>query len=126
MYLGEKNMYRFMRIYDYKNDDSCKILIDRMWPRGISKDKIDLWFKDIAPSKEIVLNYHKDGNYDLFKERYFKELDSNKEIVNKFKDIINSKDTVLLFSSKNKLNNATVLKEYLERLVWTRKMIYGS
>lgn len=117
MYLGEKNMYRFMRIYDYKNDDSCKILIDRMWPRGISKDKIDLWFKDIAPSKGIVLNYHKDGNYDLFKERYFKELDSNKEIVNKFKDIINSKDTVLLFSSKNKLNNATVLKEYLERLV---------
>ncbi len=117
MYLGEKNMYRFMRIYDYKNDDSCKILIDRMWPRGISKDKIDLWFKDIAPSKEIVLNYHKDGNYYLFKERYFKELDDNKEIVNKFKDIINSKNTVLLFSSKNKLNNATVLKEYLERLV---------
>ena len=110
-------MYRFMRIYDYKNDDSCKILIDRMWPRGISKDKIDLWFKDIAPSKEIVLNYHKDGNYDLFKERYFKELDDNKEIVNKCKDIINSKNTVLLFSSKNKLNNATVLKEYLERLV---------
>ena len=117
MYLGEKNMYRFMRIYDYKNDDSCKILIDRMWPRGISKDKIDLWFKDIAPSKEIVLNYHKDGNYYLFKKKNFKELDDNKEIVNKFKDIINSKNTVLLFSSKNKLNNATVLKEYLERLV---------
>lgn len=115
MYLGEKNMYRFMRIYDYKNDDSCKILIDRMWPRGISKDKIDLWFKDIAPSKEIVLNYHKDGNYDLFKERYFKELDNKKD---KLKEIINlskEKDIVLVYSSKREKNNMTALKEYIEK-----------
>lgn len=62
-------MYKFARIYNY-NGNEYKILIDRMWPRGISKDKIDLWYKDIVPSKEIIKEYHNSNNYDKFKIDY--------------------------------------------------------
>ena len=103
----------FKRIYDYSGND-YKILIDRMWPRGIKKDKVDLWFKDIAPSRELVKEYHNDKDYDKFKDNYFNELDNNKEKVNELINLISSGDVVLLYSSKLKNNNATALEEYLK------------
>ena len=84
---------KFERIYNY-NGNEYRILIDRMWPRGITKDKIDFWFKEIAPSKELNANAQK---------------------VNELISMINSKPCVLLYSSKNEKNNSTVLKEYLEQ-----------
>ncbi len=107
-------MIKYKRIYEC-NDNIYKILIDRMWPRGIKKDKIDMWLKDIAPSKGIITKYHKDNNYEEFKEEYFKELDNKKD---KLKEIINlskEKDIVLVYSSKREKNNMTALKEYIEK-----------
>lgn len=108
-------MIKFERIYDYNGND-YKILIDRMWPRGVSKEKIDLWMKEIAPTREIVLEYHKTNDYDKFKKEYIKELDQNNSKINELLDIINSKACVLLYASKIKNNNATILKEYLEKI----------
>lgn len=103
---------KFERIYNY-NGNEYRILIDRMWPRGIKKDKVDFWFKEISPSKELIKKYHQTGNYEDFKIKYIKELDSNTQNVNELIKIINTKPCVLLYSSKKEQNNRTVLKEYL-------------
>ena len=108
-------MIKFERIYNY-NGDEYKILIDRMWPRGISKNKIDLWMKEIAPTKELVLEYHKTNDYNKFKKAYLKELKENDSIVNELLSIIKIKPCVLLYASKNENNNSTILKEYLEQI----------
>ena len=107
---------KFERIYNY-NGNEYRILIDRMWPRGITKDKIDFWFKEIAPSKELIQKYHQTEDYENFKIEYIKELNANAQKVNELISMINSKPCVLLYSSKNEENNSTVLKGYLEQLL---------
>ena len=114
-YFKEQKMIKFERIYNYNGND-YKILIDRMWPRGIAKNKIDLWMKEIAPTREIVLEYHKTNDYNKFKQAYFKELEEKDKEVNKLLNTIKSKSCVLVYSSKNEMNNATVLKEYLTQV----------
>ncbi len=109
-------MIKFERIYNY-NGNEYRVLIDRMWPRGITKDKIGFWFKEIAPSKELIKKYHQTGDYENFKSEYINELNANTQKVNELISMINSKPCVLLYSSKNKKNNSTVLKEYLEQLL---------
>jgi uncharacterized protein YeaO (DUF488 family) len=74
------------RIYDNpKGDNGFRILVDRLWPRGLSKDKIkvDLWEKDIAPSNSLKKWFgHDERKWDEFKRRYFKELDKKRDAVN--------------------------------------------
>jgi len=98
--------------------DGFRILVDRIWPRGLSraKAKIDLWLKEIAPSTELRKWFNHDpARWELFKSRYFKELDENSATVQKLLDEIKNHDSVtLLFSSKEShLNNAVALREYL-------------
>ena len=68
-------MIRVKRVYDPpSNDDGIRILVDRLWPRGLSKDaaKVDLWLKDIAPSDELRRWFKHDPlKWDEFKSRYF-------------------------------------------------------
>ena len=77
---------RIERIYDnLKEVDSFRILVDRLWPRGLSKDKIkvDLWQKDIAPSNSLRKWFgHDVKKWEEFKRRYFKELDKKGDAVN--------------------------------------------
>ncbi len=106
------------RVYDPPDTkDGKRILVDRLWPRGISKEagKIDLWLKEISPSNELRKWYdHDPEHWDQFKEKYFKELESNPEAVEKFKTELNSPVITFLYSSKNtEYNNAIALKEYL-------------
>ena len=73
-------MIRVERIYDNPkgNSDSFRILVDRLWPRGLSKDKVrfDLWQKEIAPSDSLRKWFgHDKKKWNEFKQRYFKELD---------------------------------------------------
>ena len=117
-------MIEIKRIYDFnsaermKKDNSLKILVDRLWPRGISKEKanINLWAKDIAPSTELRKWFNHDENkFNEFKERYFEELNSNDYAI-KFKREYKNKDIVLLYSAKDNIhNNAVVLNEWLEK-----------
>jgi uncharacterized protein YeaO (DUF488 family) len=116
---------KIQRIYidqTENNDDSFRILIDRLWPRGLRKEevKIDLWLKDIAPSSSLRKWFsHDEKKWDEFKKKYFKELEKNNESVNKVLDkAAEERSITLLYSTKDeKFNNAVVLKEYLEQKI---------
>lgn len=97
--------------------DGVRILIDRLWPRGISKEaaRIDYWARDIAPSNALRTWYrHEPAKWDEFRRRYFAELDSNPGGVDALRRAIGSRAATLVFASKEeKLNNAAALAEYV-------------
>src|SRR5919109_578070 len=111
------------RIYDNPNGDSSfRILVDRIWPRGLSKEKvkIDLWQKDIAPSNSLRKWFgHDEKKWDEFKQQYFKELDKNNDTVNTIIKIAKEQNSItLLYGSKEeRFNNAVALKEYLKEKI---------
>lgn len=99
--------------------DGLRILVDRLWPRGLSKEKarIDYWPKDIAPSNELRKWYgHDPDKWKEFRQRYFRELDENAGAVSELLETIGNKPATLVFGSKEiEFNNAVALKEYLEK-----------
>ena len=98
--------------------DGTRILIDRLWPRGLSKAKaaVDVWMKEIAPSTELRRWYGHDAEKWLeFKDRYHAELDENAGAVGELVSQSEKDNVTLLFGSREeRLNNAFALKEYLE------------
>ena len=100
--------------------DGYRILVDRLWPRGVSREdaKIDEWLKDIAPSNDLRKWFHHEPEkWDEFQRRYFTELDENSEPLKTLGDRIEHHPRVtLVFSAKDAdRNNAVVLRDYLER-----------
>lgn len=112
-------MIKIKRVYeDYSDTDGYRILIDRLWPRGKSKQRagIDLWLKEIAPSDELRRYFcHDPEKWNLFKNRYIKELKNNIDLIKQIKMLEKEHGMVtLLYSSKEeKFNNAVVLKKIL-------------
>jgi len=113
------------RVYDkYEKSDGVRILVDRLWPRGIKKEeaRIDEWFRDIAPSDSLRKWYsHDPEKWDEFKKKYYSELRDKKEVL---QNLIKKgeKDLTLVYSSKElKYNNANALKEYLEKMFYIKK-----
>ena len=106
------------RSADALRSDGRRILIDRLWPRGVSKSdaSIDAWAKDVAPSNELRRWYqHDPQKWPEFRRRYFAELDSNAARIAELRESLGEGTATLVFSSKEtKLNNATALKEFLE------------
>lgn len=107
------------RIYDPPaKSDGTRILIDRLWPRGLTKAaaRIDHWVREIAPSNELRRWYaHDHAKWPEFRKRYFAELDANPEGVLALKAALGKGPATFLFSSKEeRLNNATALVEYLK------------
>ena len=107
------------RIYEKPaRSDGRRILVDRLWPRGVSKSSasIDGWAKEVAPSHELRRWYHHDPQkWPEFRRRYFAELDSNADRVAELRASLGKATATLVFSStETNLNNATALKEYLE------------
>jgi len=111
-------MIQLKRIYDKKTDNTIRILVDRLWPRGISKKDADIdeWLKEIAPSHKLRKWYsHDKSKWDEFKVHYKKELSTNEELLKRILEYENKNDVTLLFASKDQdHNNAVVLKEYIE------------
>lgn len=106
------------RIYEKADqNDGYRILVDRLWPRGISKEKanLDEWMKEIAPSTELRKWFHQqDGGFQEFCERYYKELDDKTSELMHLKNIINQHKVTLLYGAKDEIHNhATVLIRYL-------------
>ncbi len=101
--------------------DGLRILVDRLWPRGVSKEKarIDFWPKEIAPSDGLRRWYdHDPGKWPEFKERYFAELDGNRELLQEILRFVRRGTVTFICSSKEQnLNNAVALKEYVEPLI---------
>lgn len=111
---------RTKRIYDPPAaSDGRRVLVDRLWPRGLSKAdaKVDFWARAIAPSDALRKWYqHDPGKWPEFRKRYFAELDGNPDGVAELREHLGGRTVTLLFSSREtELNNATALREYLER-----------
>ena len=107
------------RVYDeIEPNDGKRILVDRLWPRGVRKDssKIDEWIKEISPSNELRKWYaHDPDKWNQFKEKYWKEIENQKEILLKLaKDCREGKITLLYSTKETRYNNAVALKEFLE------------
>ncbi len=115
-----KGSIAVQRIYDdVQTPQSFRILVDRLWPRGISKEKakVDLWLKNIAPSNDLRHWYnHEPEKWNEFNKRYLAELGEQLEAVAELKKIIKTHPSVtFLFSSKElERNNAISLKQYVD------------
>ncbi|PVU74897.1 DUF488 domain-containing protein [Sulfolobus sp. SCGC AB-777_G06] len=112
-------MIKVKRVYDpLEKDDGIRILVDRLWPRGIRRDLIDVWLKDVAPSDELRRWYnHEPDKWEEFKRRYFEELSRNPKVEILLQLIRKGNNVTLLYASKSHYNNAVALKEYLEKVL---------
>ncbi len=111
---------RIKRIYEPPAaDDGYRILVDGLWPRGVSKRQaaVDFWARAVAPSDELRRWYrHAEQKWPEFKRRYFAELRANAEGVAQLREHLDRGPVTLLFASREtRLNNAHALREFLER-----------
>ncbi|WP_426936884.1 DUF488 domain-containing protein [Brevibacterium sp. LE-L] len=111
---------RVRRIYDeVQKSDGTRVLVDRVWPRGVSKDKAELdeWIKDVAPSTELRKWYsHDPEKFDEFARRFRKELDEDEaaEALDSLRDLAKKGTLTLLTAAKrDDISQATVLAEIL-------------
>jgi len=109
---------KIKRVYDTPSEeDGYRVLIDRLWPRGLSKSVavIQSWVKDIAPSTELRKWFDHDPlKWAAFQEKYMDELKHNPSIDSFWETISHQKTVTLLYSAKDeKHNNAIVLKSFL-------------
>ncbi|HTG02355.1 MAG TPA: DUF488 family protein [Nitrospirota bacterium] len=119
-------MVKVKRVYEPPSrDDGKRILIDRLWPRGLKKtDAVaDEWMKELAPSAKLRIWFaHDPGKYSEFKKRFFRELAEKKDQVDEIMTFANRGTVTLLYGSKEeRYNNAAALKEYLEGKTAIRK-----
>lgn len=108
------------RIYSKADkQDGYRVLVDRLWPRGISKEeaKLDDWKKEIAPTADLRKWFnHKKERFDEFKKRYIKELEAHAGELDSLIKIASEKKLTLLYGAKDEEHNqAIVLKEVLEK-----------
>lgn len=113
---------KLKRVYEAASpDDGARILVDRLWPRGISKEKAQLtdWCKNIAPAAELRKWFgHDPEKFAEFQSRYVAELDANPDAGTfraRVSELLADSDVTLLFGAKDVAhNNAVVVKEWLE------------
>lgn len=112
---------KIKRAYDKPSlSDGKRVLVDRLWPHGISKNnaRIDQWLKNLAPSDALRKWFHSSENWLVFKKRYFKELcapEASQELMTLYRVIDESDQVTLIYSSRNtEHNNAVALKELLD------------
>lgn len=111
--------FRTKRIYDVPAaGDGKRILVDRLWPRGVKKEeaKLDRWLKDIAPSDGLRKRYHSDGDWKAFRKDYQAEL-AQEPANGAARSLLEESGTItLLYSSRlERRNNAEALKDWLEK-----------
>ena len=98
--------------------DGYRVLVDRLWPRGISKDKarIDQWIKEAAPSDDLRQWFHDNpSRWDEFRKRYLSELKAHRELLQHLAQHARTKRVALVYSASDEQhNNAVVVKQYLE------------
>ena len=110
---------KIKRIYDEPTkDDGVRIFVDRLWARGVTKEraKLDYWFKDIAPSSDLRKWFnHEPEKFEEFAKKYREELRYDKEDVEKIKNLLKTQNVTLIYAAKSPtINHARVLKEYIE------------
>ena len=114
-----KEAIAIKRIYEPPSkDDGCRVLVDRLWPRGVSREEaaLDLWLKEIAPTPELRKWFgHDPARFKAFRDRYWKELDENGDAVAELRGLIRKGKVSLLYGARDELHNqARVLADYIE------------
>jgi len=112
-------MIRTKRIYEEPSaDDGLRVLVDRLWPRGISKEeaRIDRWEKDLAPTTELRRWFgHDPAKWEEFLRRYRAELEGKEEALARLRGEANDGTVTLLYAARDEEhNNAVALKQYIE------------
>ncbi|HET6630406.1 MAG TPA: DUF488 domain-containing protein [Woeseiaceae bacterium] len=113
-------MIRIKRTYESRSrDDGTRLLVDRLWPRGMKKEALamDAWLKDVAPSPELRRWFgHRVERWAEFRKRYKAELDEKPEAWRPILDAARKGDVTLLYSARDvEHNGAIVLRDYLAR-----------
>ena len=112
---------RIKRAYEEPDrEDGTRILVDRLWPRGLTKEKarVDLWLKDVAPSTELRKWFaHDPGKWVEFQSRYLEELKTNKEQVSHLRRETAKGTVTLVYGAKDQQHNEAVI---LQRLLTTK------
>lgn len=112
---------RLKRIYEPESpDDGWRVLVDRLWPRGIKKETahVDLWYKELAPSNELRKAFHQGiDNFADFAQAYRQELAARPELQQLALQAVQHQTVTLLFAAKDEAhNNAVVLQHILEEI----------
>jgi uncharacterized protein YeaO (DUF488 family) len=120
IYFMKKNIV-LKRVYDPPSDnDGLRILVDRVWPRGLTKEKakVDVWLKNIAPSTALRKWFaHDISKWPAFVEKYQTELKQNNDAVHTLIEIASKQKCTLLFGAKDvEHNQAVVLFQFLQHL----------
>jgi uncharacterized protein YeaO (DUF488 family) len=115
----KQRLINVKRIYEgYQPSDGYRVLVDRLWPRGVSKEKahLDLWLKEIAPSDVLrKWFHHESGQWVDFRNRYLEELEEHPDEVSLLIGKMKESTITLLYSAKDtEHNQALILKEFLE------------
>jgi uncharacterized protein YeaO (DUF488 family) len=108
---------KLKRVYEKPDEkDGYRILVDRLWPRGLTKEKaaVDLWLKDIAPTTELRKWFNHDPEkWKEFQKKYLNEIEENKEAVSTLKEHLKKGTVTLLYGAKDEVHNeALVVKNY--------------
>jgi len=115
------NMIQIKRVYEdaSSREDGYRILVDRLWPRGVSRirAKLDEWDKEVAPSTELRKWFgHKPERFDEFSELYRGELKKKTKELDRIRNIAEKQIVTLLYGAKDpKINHAIVLQEVLNQ-----------
>ena len=118
--LGDVTMIKLKRAYEKPaRDDGERILVERLWPRGLTKlqAKVDLWLKDVAPSAELRKWFgHDPDRWDEFRRRYQKELRSKEDLIKVLKRKAKAGTITLIYAARDEEHNgALVLKQFLQK-----------
>ena len=108
------------RVYEKPSkEDGFRILVDRLWPRGLTKEKVaaDLWFKEIAPTTELRKWFnHETEKWPEFQKKYLKEISENEPAIATLKEIMNEGKVTILYAAKDEEHNeARILMDYLNK-----------
>lgn len=112
-------MIQCKRVYEeISREDGTRVLVDRLWPRGVSKEEaaLDDWCKEVAPSDALREWFdHDHEKWDEFCRRYHKELDKKDQIVARLREKAEEEPLTLVYAAKDReYNNAVALKAYLQ------------
>lgn len=110
---------KIKRVYEKpESEDGLRILVDRLWPRGLTKEKahVDLWLKDIAPTTELRKWFgHEPARWNEFTERYILELETNQKQTAILKEQLNAGPVTLVYAARDEEHNeAVILKELFD------------
>jgi uncharacterized protein YeaO (DUF488 family) len=112
-------MIRIKRAYDSPEPtDGARLLVDRLWPRGVKKEQLllDGWYHDVAPSNELRKWFgHDPAKWEEFKQRYFGELDQKPGVWKQLAEAVHAGNVTLLYAAQDREhNNAVALQAYIE------------